>query len=161
MLGYPMGNGSVRAGMLAIVTMLAFATMPSRGAEPSLSIGGYDPVAYFTEGRATVGDPAYEYVWDDARYRFASPAHRELFKTRPERYAPQFPGYCAMSLADGAKVEPNPENWLISGGKLYLFGKSIGPQKFSVNFDENVARANENWRRVQHGEAPAVAGHAQ
>jgi YHS domain-containing protein len=157
MHGFVRRNGSVGVAALAALALLAFAAKPSQGAEPSLAIGGYDPVAYFTQGSATKGDPNYEYAWDDGRYRFASPQNRDLFKAHPAQYAPQFPGYCAMSLADGVKVEPNPENWLITDGKLYLFGKSIGPGKFSANLGENVARANENWRRVGQGEAPAAA----
>jgi YHS domain-containing protein len=161
MRGFAKRNGSVCVAALAALALLAFAAKPSQGAEPSLAIGGYDPVAYFTQGSATKGDPNYEYVWDDGRYRFANAQNRELFKARPAQYAPQFPGFCAMSLADGAKVEPNPENWLISDGKLYLFGKSIGPDKFNANLDENVLRANENWRRIRRGEAPAAAAQAQ
>ena len=155
MVGYSTRISSACAAALAEFAILAFAAISSRGAEPPLAISGYDAVAYFTQGRAAPGDPHYEYVWDDARYRFISFEHRELFKEHPEQYAPQFPGYCAMSLADGVKVEPNPENWLISGGKLYLFGKSIGPGKFSGNFEDNVTRANANWRRVQQGEVLA------
>jgi len=154
-------NGAVWLAALAGLVLLASASVPSLGAEPTLAIGGYDPVAYFTQSRAARGDPQYAYDWDDYRYQFVSAEHRQRFKARPEQYAPQFPGYCAMSLADGVKVEPNPENWLISDGKLYLFGKPIGPGKFSSNLGENVARANENWQRVQHGEAPALAGQSK
>jgi hypothetical protein len=161
MRGFVRRYGSVYVAALAALALLALAAKPSEGAEPSLAIGGYDPVAYFTQGSATKGDPNYEYAWDDARYRFVSAQNRDLFKAHPAQYAPQFPGYCAMSLADGVKVEPNPENWLINDGKLYLFGKSIGPGKFSANLGENVTAANESWRRVRNGEAPAAAGRAQ
>jgi hypothetical protein len=65
-----------------------------------------------------------------------------------------------MSLADGVKVEPNPENWLISDGRLYLFGKSVGASKFSANLEQNVAHADDNWRRVQQGEAPVITDRA-
>lgn len=153
-------NGSAVMAAFAALVLLAFAAMPS-SAEPTLAIGGYDPVAYFTQDSATKGDPEYEYVWDEDRYHFINAGNRELFKANPERYAPQFPGYCAMSLADGVKVEPNPENWLITDGKLYLFGKPIGPTKFRAKLGENVRRANENWRRLQRGEAPAAADQAQ
>ncbi len=154
-------TGSFWVPTLAAIALLVFAAKPSQGAEPSLAIGGYDAVAYFTQGSPRKGDPKYEYVWDDDLYYFASAENRDLFKAHPAQYAPQFPGLCAMSLADGAKVVPNPENWLISDGKLYLFGKSIGPSKFSANLAGNVARANENWRRIQHGEAPAITDQAQ
>ena len=97
-----------------------------------LAIKGYDPVAYFTDGKPTHGLPEIEYEWDEHRYRFASAEHRELFKADPVRYAPQFGNFCAMALAKGEVVVANPENWLISDGKLYVFGKPapIGPGMF-------------------------------
>ena len=145
---------------LAALAVLASAAAPHPAAGAGLAIDGYDPVAYFRQGSATKGDPKYEYVWDGDRYRFATAEDRELFKAHPDRYAPQFPGFCAMSLANGVEVKPNPENWLISDGKLYLFGKAIGSDKFRHNLGENIAHANENWRRVQHGEAPAATDQA-
>ena len=82
------------------------------------------------------------------RYRFARPEHRELFKADPVRYAPQFANFCAMSLAQSEIVEADPEYWLISDGKLYIFGKSIGPELFQKNSAENVARANQNRQLI-------------
>ena len=94
--------------------------------DATLAIGGYDPVAYFVEGKATRGSPDIEYEWDEHRYRFSRAEHRDIFKADPVRYAPQFANYCAMALARGEVVEANPEYWLISGGKLYLFGAAPG-----------------------------------
>ena len=93
------------------------------GEEARLSISGYDPVAYFTDGKPVPGSSEFEYVWHDARWRFSSPAHRELFVVNPERYAPQYDGYCAMgaSLEKGAhKDTVDPNAWAIVDGKLYL-----------------------------------------
>ena len=133
-------------GLFCRLQPATFATsLRSNAAEEEpLAIKGYDPVAYFTDGKPTRGLPEYEYQWDEHRYRFASAEHRDLFKADPVRYAPQFGNYCAMSLAGGEIVEANPENWLISDGKLYIFGKSIGPDLFQRNLAENVARANRN-----------------
>jgi hypothetical protein len=64
------------------------------------------------------------------------------------RYAPQFANFCAMSLAQSEIVEADPEYWLISDGKLYLFGKSVGPELFQKNLAENAARANQNRELV-------------
>jgi hypothetical protein len=114
-----------------------------------LAIDGYDPVAYFTQSAAVRGMPEIEYEWDEYRYRFSRVEHRDLFKADPARYAPQFANYCAMSLARGEIVEANPESWLISDGKLYLFGKSIGPALFNQTLSENVKRANENRTLIE------------
>src|SRR4051812_16100623 len=109
-----------------------------------LGIKGYDPVAYFTLQRATPGQPQFEYSWDEHVWRFASAQHRELFKADPVRYAPQFANFCAVALARGEVREANPEYWLISEGKLYLFGKSYGPDLFRKELNQNIERARQN-----------------
>jgi hypothetical protein len=85
-----------------------------------VAIHGYDTVAYFTEGKAMKGTAEFEHAWEDARWRFASATNRELFKANPERYAPQFGGYCAGGLAAGEYANGNPESWTIVDGKLYF-----------------------------------------
>ena len=80
----------------------------------------------FRFGKPIRGLPEIEYEWDEHRYRFARAEHRELFKADPVRYAPQFANFCAMALTRGEIVEANPEYWLISEGKLYLFGRRAG-----------------------------------
>jgi YHS domain-containing protein len=110
-----------------------------------LAIKGYDPVAYFTDGKPTRGVAEIEeYEWGGLRYRFARAEHRELFKADPGRYAPQFGNFCAMALSKGELVEADPENWLISDGKLYVFGKPVGPDLFRKGLAGNIARANQN-----------------
>lgn len=109
-----------------------------------MAINGYDPVAYFTLGKPTPGLPKIEHEWGGYRYRFSRAEHRELFKADPVRYAPQFENFCAMALSKGELVEANPENWLISEGKLYVFGKPVGPALFQKDLAGNTLRANQN-----------------
>ena len=129
------------AGVAALPLMAAAAE-----AAPTLRLGikGYDPVAYFTLQRATPGRPQFEYSWDEHVWRFASAEHRELFMADPVRYAPQFANFCAVALARGEVREANPEYWLISEGKLYLFGKSYGPDLFRKELGQNIERARHN-----------------
>ena len=137
-------------GLAALVAAYALASAPSAVAQDvPLAIKGYDPVAYFTDGRPTPGRPDIEDQWDEHTYRFASVEHRELFKTDPVRYAPQFASFCAMSLAKGELVEADPESWLISDGKLYIFGKREGPELFQQNLTGNIAKANQNRPLIQ------------
>ena len=117
--------------------------------KPPVAIKGFDPVAYFTLGRAVRGRAELELEWDGRRYRFSSTAHRESFRADPLHFAPQFPDFCAMSLTRGEVVEADPEHWLIAEGKLYMFGKPVGPKLFQERFAENVERAN------RHGPLPA------
>jgi hypothetical protein len=134
--------------LLAIAAAFPFVSaIPSAfGQEAPLAIKGYDPVAYFTVGKPTPGLPEIEHVWDEQRYRFASAANRDLFKADPVRYAPQFGNFCAMALAKGKIVVANPENWLISDGKLYVFGSPApaGPVLFQKDLPANIVQANQN-----------------
>ena len=128
------------------------------GAEERLAIKGYDPVAYFTLGKATPGDPRYEYAWDGLVYRFASAEHRDLFKGDPERYAPQYGNLCTAALSRGFRVISDPLNWTIQNGRLHLFGKPVGPEIMARDAVAMKARADGNFAR--HAELPWEGGAA-
>ena len=132
---------TVLAAAMPLVT-----SVTAVAADVPLAIQGYDPVAYFTDGKPTHGLPEFEYQWDEHRYRFASAEHRDLFKADPVRYAPQFGNFCAMALSLNQVVVANPENWLVSEGKLYVFGKAApaGPVLFQKDLAANITKANQN-----------------
>jgi YHS domain-containing protein len=88
---------------------------------PHVALKGYDPVAYFTDGKPTKGAPEINYDFDEGRYLFSSAAHRTTFTANPDRYSPQFDGLCATGLAMGMKAEADPTVWKIVDGKLYVF----------------------------------------
>ena len=137
----PMLFAALLAGIAALQVQAA---APQAASGLRLGIKGYDPVAYFTLQRATPGQAQFEYSWDEHVWRFASAEHREMFKADPVRYAPQFANFCAVALARGEVREANPEYWLISEGKLYLFGKPYGPDLFRQELGKNVERARHN-----------------
>jgi YHS domain-containing protein len=133
---------------LAMTLVMTLAITPATAADKMpLAIKGYDPVAYFTLGKAMPGRPELEYEWDEQRYFFSRPEHRERFKADPARYAPRFANLCAIALARGEIVAANPEYWIISEGKLYLFGKPQGPALFQQDVATNVAKAEANRPR--------------
>jgi hypothetical protein len=134
------------AALLVVATTFAASFGSFAGEGVPLAIKGYDPVAYFTDGKPTPGVAAFEYEWDEHVWRFSSAKHRELFKADPARYAPQFGNYCAMALSMGQIVTADPKNWLISDGKLYIFGKPApaGPVLFQRHLAENIAKADHN-----------------
>jgi hypothetical protein len=139
-------KSAIRFFLLIAGITLALAS-PSIAADKGLlAIKGYDPVAYFTLGKPAPGLPEFEHAWNEHLYRFSTAAHRELFKADPVRYAPQFNNFCAMALSKGELVEADPENWLISEGKLYVFGKPApaGPAVFQKDLAGNIAKANQN-----------------
>jgi len=85
-----------------------------------VAIRGYDTVAYFTVGEPTEGSDAYSSQWQGATWRFASQENLDLFEADPEKYAPQYGGYCAYGVAKDSLVKIEPENWMIVEDKLYL-----------------------------------------
>ena len=137
-------RAALRLGLVASLSLVA--PLPSTAMDMPLAIQGYDAVAYFTDGKPVRGTADFEYQWDEHTYRFASAQHRELFKADPVHYAPQFGNYCAMALALGKVVKADPENWLISDNKLYVFGSPApkGPELFQKDLAGNIIKANQN-----------------
>lgn len=85
-----------------------------------VAMHGYDPVAYFVDGRPVPGDPAVALKWGGAMWHFASAQHRSAFETDARAYAPQYGGYCAHAMARGAIATTVPEAWTVHQGKLFL-----------------------------------------
>lgn len=90
------------------------------GGRDDTAILGYDTVAYHTEGKAVKGQDAYVHTWMGARWKFASQAHLDLFKAAPEKFAPQYGGYCAYGVSQGYLVKVEPDQFKVIDGKLYL-----------------------------------------
>jgi YHS domain-containing protein len=133
--------------ILAFIALLVFGPSGAQ-AQSNLALQGYDTVAYFTAQRAMPGNPKFQYEWDGAVYQFASADHLAMFTAEPDRYLPQYNSWCTASVAKGVKVRPNPQNWLIVGGRLYLFGKPIGPDLMRKDSEGMKRRADDKWPKV-------------
>ena len=107
------------------------------------AIEGYDPVAYFTKQKAVKGTDKFSHQWNGDTWYFSSSEHRKLFVKNPEKYAPQFNGFCANGLSDGHVVEGDPENWRIIEGKLYLFFSTYGRNQWSGEVRSLIQSAKE------------------
>jgi enamine deaminase RidA (YjgF/YER057c/UK114 family) len=155
---FPVLKGSAVLFVLFVSLLVATA----RGDETRLSISGYDPVAYFTDGKPVPGVSEFEYFWHNSRWRFANAAHRDLFVANPEHYAPQYDGYCAMGVADvfvgPHKDTIDPEAWAIVDDKLYLTHTRRTLDRWRPNLAENIKRADENWSSVEHQPTPGIVG---
>jgi YHS domain-containing protein len=90
------------------------------GGRTDTAINGYDPVAYFTASKAVMGKDAHSLDWMGAKWKFASQGNLDLFKANPEKYAPQYGGYCAYGVAQGYLVKVEPDQFTVRDGKLYL-----------------------------------------
>ena len=124
-------------------TTSAFAEGPPAGRR--IALRGYDPVAYFADGQPAKGSPEFWYAFDDVVYLFRSAQHREKFAADPERFAPQYDGYCAGGISKNYKVEPDPEAWIVTNGRLFVFQFKDRIPMFRKIIDEVAAKANENW----------------
>ncbi|MEX2222506.1 MAG: YHS domain-containing (seleno)protein [Candidatus Rokuibacteriota bacterium] len=138
----------------AAAIALTLATGSARAAEPVntngsvLALGGYDVVAYFTEGKPMAGQTAHEAQWNGARWRFASAAHRDRFLQAPERFAPRYGGYCAYAVSRGYTATVAPEAWRIVDGGLYLNYSTDVQQLWEKDIPDNVRKADTNWPGV-------------
>jgi enamine deaminase RidA (YjgF/YER057c/UK114 family) len=133
----------------------------ARSEEPKLSISGYDPVAYFTDGKPVQGKSEFEYLWHKLRWRFANAEHRDVFVGNPDRYTPQYDGYCAMGVADGAaghKDTVDPEAWAIVDGKLYLTHVPQAMEAWRQDPADYIKKADANWAVVKGLSEPVVLG---
>jgi YHS domain-containing protein len=118
------------------------------GTFSSLAVDGYDPVAYFKEGKPVEGKSDFEWDWNGATWRFASQANLDAFKANPEAYAPQYGGYCAWAVSQGYTASATPEAWRIVNGKLYLnYSKGV-QDTWAQDIPGNIAKANQNWPKV-------------
>ena len=85
-----------------------------------IAIHGYDPVAYFLGGKPLPGKAELAYQWSGATWLFSSADNRQTFIENPQRYAPQFGGFCAYAASYGQFADVDPQAWSIVNGKLYL-----------------------------------------
>lgn len=126
--GMPTRRSLLLIGALALFTSTAtWAAPPVNtlkggifGGRTEVAILGHDPVAYFTDGKPVKGQEAFTHEWMGAKWQFASAAHLAQFKANPEKYAPQYGGYCAYGVSQDNLVSIEPDKFKILDGKLYL-----------------------------------------
>ncbi len=134
--------------LIGILVLLLGSITDGFSAE-KLVIKGYDPVAYFTTGKPVKGLKDFEHQWMDGTYRFSNKENLELFKKTPEKYAPQYGGYCSYAVSQGYTAPVDPEAWDIVNGRLYLnYSKSV-QKKWREKRDEYIAAADKNWPELK------------
>ena len=143
---------------LALIAMLAIAPAVGLAATTQrvvadrftgLAIAGFDPVAYFTDARPMAGDPDYELSEEGVVWRFRNERNRASFAANPEIYGPQFGGYDPVDVARGIAYPGNPKLWLVSGQRLYLFGREESRNVFAAAPAAIVAEARKRWTELQ------------
>ncbi len=113
-----------------------------------VAVGGYDPVAYFTDGRPVRGTTQFRINHQGYEYRFASAEHLAAFRANPSRYLPQYGGYCAWAVSQGYTASGDPNHWRIVDGKLYLNYNAEIQTRWEGDIPGHIRSANGNWPRV-------------
>lgn len=137
-------------GTLTIAAAPAYADQAPvyTGVLSRVAVSGYDPVAYFTDGRPVRGSTAHRMTHNGYEYRFASAEHLAAFRASPSRYLPQYGGYCAWAVSQGYTAAGNPNNWRIVDGRLYLNYNADIQQRWERDIPSFIRSANQNWPRV-------------
>jgi hypothetical protein len=134
---------------LGVPALASASPAPSVSAtEQGIAIGGYDPVAYFTDGHPVAGSANFELRWSGATWRFASAASRARFEASPATYAPAFGGYCAWAISQNYIAPGDPLVWRIVDGRLYLNFNRRAQALWEADLGAAIARGNANWPAV-------------
>jgi YHS domain-containing protein len=154
------GAGAIAAVLAALGTALA---PPARAGlterivvdwHSGLAIGGYDPVAFFTDGKPTPGSAKLELRYGGVVWRFCNLGNRAAFAERPDVYMPQYGGYDPVAIARGVAVAGNPDMWTIVGERLFLFYNADQREKFLTDSDRFIATATRKWPDVMRSLDP-------
>jgi YHS domain-containing protein len=156
-----------RSNLKNVVKVLAFMVVAAGGVAPltshavkqtggeyntlyaGLGAKGYDVVAYFTKGKPVQGSAKHESVYGGVTWRFANADHREMFESNPEKYAPQYGGFCSWGAANGKLFDVDPANgWTIVDGKLYLNFNADLNKTFTKDAAKFIPKADQNWQSL-------------
>jgi YHS domain-containing protein len=137
--------------VVAVLAALAYSADSSEppvapvNATDGVGLKGYDPVAYFTNGQPTKGTGQYSFQWKGINYRFASAENLQRFKADPEKYLPQYGGYCAYAMSIDRIADISPTEWTIFGGKLYLNNNFFSQTLWSLDKSGRTEAGDRNW----------------
>jgi YHS domain-containing protein len=159
-------NSTLRRGLMVSSLIAAFAFSV---ATPSLALAqdqnstaavnldtqgvalhGYDPVAYFTVKKPTLGHANLTQTFEGATYRFSSKDNLDKFKAHPAKYAPQFGGFCAMGVVLEKKLDGDPQAWRVVDEKLYLNVTKDIQKKWLEDVPGNISKAGKNWPELKN-----------
>lgn len=133
------------AGFLCLAAIAAERVDSVNKDSAGLAIKGYDAVAYFTQSKPVKGTASFTHHWNGAEWRFESQADLDLFKANPEKYAPQYGGYCAWAVSNNYTANIDPTAWRIVEGKLYLNYNASVQKKWAAELEARIAAADRNW----------------
>lgn len=150
----------IRLPLLALAVLITALIGPAGPAlaidpvynESGAAIRGYDPVAYFTRNKPVEGSAEHTADYKGVQWRFASAENRDLFAADPEKYAPQYGGYCAWAVSNNYTASTDPHAWSIKDGKLYLNFSKFVRTRWAIDKAGNIAKADANWPGLRDGD---------
>jgi YHS domain-containing protein len=136
--------------LLLVIAGAAWARspVPEVNTEDGLAIKGYDPVSYFTAGAPMRGSAEFSTTYQGALYRFVSAENRHRFLAEPQKYLPQYGGYCALAISLNYIADIDPEEWAIVNNKLYLNNGFFAQALWSLDKSGNIENGDRNWPLV-------------
>ena len=137
------------AGLLAASCASLSGVEKVNKAADGLALRGFDAVAYFTAESAAKGNPQYEFVWNGAKWLFSSADNLEKFRQNPEKYAPQFGGFCSYAVSHGYTADGDPEAWKVVDGKLYLNYNRKVQEMWEQNQEQFIRDGQKNWAEFE------------
>ena len=142
----------VRRRFLTLLLTVVFATPAFAGEyfeKDGVAIRGYDPIAYFAEMKPVKGSAEFHAEYQGSTFHFSTAANRDMFTANPDKFAPQYGGYCAFGMAKGYKVVIDPAAFTVVEDKLYLnYSESVLSQ-WKLDIPGYIRKANENWPEVR------------
>lgn len=151
------GLVAVIAAALSVLAPAALAGLTERIVvdwHTGLAIDGYDPVAFFTDGKPKVGSADFELRYGGVVWRFCNIGNRAAFADRPAIYMPRYGGYDPVGVARGVAVAGKPDVWIIVGERLFLFHDPAQREKFASDAVQFIATADRKWPELRHSLTP-------
>ncbi len=125
-----------------------YATAKNKAGDDVMLLG-YDPVAYFTQGKPVKGSAQHQVKLPDRTYYFASAEHKTLFEANASKYEPQYGGFCSSGAAFAIKLGSDPTSWQIYEGRLFIFGDVLGHEAWKVDPAWNVGHGDRLWPDIK------------
>jgi YHS domain-containing protein len=137
---------------LTLMLAVVFATPAFAGEyfeRDGVAIYGYDPIAYFSDMKPVKGSAEFRAEYQSSTFHFSTVANRDSFIANPDKFAPQYGGYCAFGMAKGYKAAIDPAAFTVVGDKLYLNYSETVRSKWVLDIPGYIHKANENWPDVR------------
>jgi YHS domain-containing protein len=132
-----------------LMSFQACAKPPISSSKDGVAIDGYDAVAYFTLGKPVQGSEKITHSWQGATWRFVNEEHRDKFAAEPEKYAPQYGGYCAYAMSDAGFAAGDGERWAIVEDRLYLNNNWLAQKLWEREIPEDIRDADGHWVKIK------------